>query len=499
MMKQKYILEIFDDIIREIKNPKLVTDSKIILALKDCSMDSYHIHKVLFEKQEECIGYEIKKPVHNLHPNALELKNLENLSCAKFKSFIPEILAELNIQQSSTEYHFRKHKDNNNLYVIVNCKIEDLSEENRFFLYCYNLLKQENEQIKQTTKEIIFGLKSEESIEHYIHKKQYALENLAYQLIRDINPNTSIDIYEFSSNHNKIDCLKLTYIYLEKLLRFIEKEYHNYLNVNIRVPYRTILLKEFEIADKLNYVKSRLLSSNINERLLKLTYEPLLKIATINIQENITYYEFNYCSEFITEFHKQLKDKIEDVVEVEIKEWLFDLNFNSLYFFDYWTDEINVELEKHDTNIEKIDVLYKSLKNYNQKQTQNFMKFNNKLPTIKEQVVGWIEEEIEYLSKKIKLDANLLFSTKNNDTKIKIQTALSVAQLSYFFSLLIQSGILKHKNQTDLFRFIADNFKTNITDQISADSIKSKYYNVESTTKNATRLKIIELLNLTKL
>lgn len=216
-----------------------------------------------------------------------------------------------------------------------------------------------------------------------------------------------------------------------------------------------------------------------------------MKISTINIQENITYYEFNYCSEFITEFHKQLKDKIEDVVEVEIKEWLFDLNFNSLYFFDYWTDEINVELEKHDTNIEKIDVLYKSLKNYNQKQTRNFIKFNNKLPTIKEQVVCWIEEEIEYLSKKIKLDANLLFSAKNNDTKIKIQTSLSVAQLSYFFSLLIQSGILKHKNQTDLFRFIADNFKTNITDQISADSIKSKYYNVESTTKNATRLKII--------
>ena len=78
MMKQKYILEIFDDIIREIKNPKLVTDSKIIAALKDCSMDSYHIHKVLFEKKDECIGYEIKKPIHNLHPNALELKNLGN-------------------------------------------------------------------------------------------------------------------------------------------------------------------------------------------------------------------------------------------------------------------------------------------------------------------------------------------------------------------------------------------------------------------------------------
>jgi hypothetical protein len=59
--------------------------------------------------------------------------------------------------------------------------------------------------------------------------------------------------------------------------------------------------------------------------------------------------------------------------------------------------------------------------------------------------------------------------------------------------------VIKESNQRDIFRFIAENFKTKTTDQISIDSIKSRYYNVESTTKSAVREKIIELLNLAKI
>jgi hypothetical protein len=62
----------------------------------------------------------------------------------------------------------------------------------------------------------------------------------------------------------------------------------------------------------------------------------------------------------------------------------------------------------------------------------------------------------------------------------------------------MQTGIIKHSNQRDVFRMIADNFKTNGTDSISVDSLSSKYYNVESTTKSAIKEKIIELLNLSK-
>ena len=62
----------------------------------------------------------------------------------------------------------------------------------------------------------------------------------------------------------------------------------------------------------------------------------------------------------------------------------------------------------------------------------------------------------------------------------------------------METGIIKHKNQTDVFRFISENFKTNNTEKISVASIKVKYYNVENSTKKALREKIIELLDLTK-
>ncbi len=184
--------------------------------------------------------------------------------------------------------------------------------------------------------------------------------------------------------------------------------------------------------------------------------------------------------------------------EETIKECLFHLNFNSLQFFKYLTFEISQELETQENNIKKIDVLYRFLKNYNQKQSRNILKYKANLPSLKEQIISWIEEEIEYLTKKIKLEANQFTNGTNNDEKIKFLTSLSVAQLSCFFGLLMETGIIKHKNQTDVFRFISENFKTNNTEKISVASIKVKYYNVENSTKKALREKIIELLDLTK-
>ncbi|WP_281336026.1 hypothetical protein [Flavobacterium eburneipallidum] len=187
------------------------------------------------------------------------------------------------------------------------------------------------------------------------------------------------------------------------------------------------------------------------------------------------------------------------ISEETIKESLFYLNFNSLKFFKYLTADIIQELEAQENNFQKIDLLYKLLKNYNQKQIRNFIKYKPNLPSLKEQIISWIEEEIDYLSKKIKLESNQLATISNNETKTKFLTNLSVAQLSYFFGLLIETGIIKHKNQSDIFRFIAENFKTNNTEKISVDSIKVKYYNVENSTKKAFREKLIELLGLTKL
>ena len=492
-MKQKYILENYDRILKEIKNPKIIFSNDLIPFLEKFTSESYLIYQIDFIKKNGKIKYIVKKPIHNLHPKETKVNFKESDIPSEFKPLIPKILDELNILEHQINLRWCT-KNGNTLYILKACEIEDLSQEKRFFLYCYHSLKDENIKIKKINKERVFKLKTKKRIEQYIHRKQYALENLAHKLIKEINPSNTSDLYQFSNNYDKIDCLKISYIYLEKLLRFIEKEYRNYLNVDIKIPYRSTFVKEFEITNKLNEVKSRLLESNINDNLLKLTFEPLLKIETINIKEKLTYYEFNYCSEFILTLHKQINS--ENNSEETIKDCLFDLNFNSLQFFKYLTVEVLQELETQENNIKKIDILYRFLKNYNQKQSRNAIKYKSNLPSLKEQIIGWLEEEVEYLTKKVKLEANQ--NIANDEEKIKFLTGLSVAQLSYFFGLLMETGIIKHKNQTDVFRFISENFKTNNTEKISVDSIKVKYYNVESTTKNVLREKIIELVGLTK-
>lgn len=494
-MKQKYILENYDRIIKEIKNQQIIFSNDLSPFLKKIESKSFLIYQVDFVINDNKTMYLVKKPIHNLHPKVRKLNLNKNELTDDLKSFIPGILDELKI--SDNQVGFRScSKNESTIYILQEHKIEDLSQEQRFFLYCYHSLKNENTIIKKRNKERVFKLKSREQIEQHIHRKQYALENLAHKLIKEINPVNSLDLYQFSDSYNKIDCLKVAYIYLEKLLRFIEKEYRNYLNVNIQIPYRSTLVKEFEIVKKLNEVKSRLLDSNIDDYLLKLVYEPLLKIATISIQDKLTYFEFNYCSELILALYKQIN--FTNISNETIKESLFYLNFNSLKFFKHLTSDIIKELEEQENNIQKIDVLYWYLKNYNQKQVRNFIKYKQNLPSIKEQMICWIEEEIEYLSKKMKLDANQFTNISTNEEKLKILTSLSVAQLSYFFGLLMETGIIKYKNQTDVFRFISENFKTSNTEKISVDSIKVKYYNVESNTRKVLREKFIELLGLTK-
>ena len=51
-MKQKYILEIYDGLIKEIKNPKIVFDNDFVSYLENCSELSYFIYKIDFIKKK---------------------------------------------------------------------------------------------------------------------------------------------------------------------------------------------------------------------------------------------------------------------------------------------------------------------------------------------------------------------------------------------------------------------------------------------------------------
>ena len=498
-MKQNYTLEVYDSLFNEIKHSRKNNQKEIISFLKLCSDESHHIYEVNFFKADGVVNYVIKDKIHNLHHKAPDYNPTNCSINSEFEEFIPKILQDLNIQNANTTICWSSFHENNTLIIREQCPIDDITPENLFFLFCCQKLKQENNKIIKINKERVFSLKSKGKIEHFIQRKQQALENLSHRVIRDINPAVAIEIYDFSSKYNKIDCLKVVYIYLEKLLQFIEIEYLKYLDIEIQVPFKTLLIKEIKIENKINFLKTRLLDINLDNQLLQIACQPLLKITTLNINQQITYNEFNYYSNYISQFFKYLNNVTQSPTSDNIIELLLDLNLNNLEFFDYSTDKIQEALKFENSDIEKINKLFQLLKYYNQRQTRNFMKLRQNLPSIKQQIINWIEEEIEYLNKKNSLEKGNPFQIVNREEFEKINTDLSVAQLSYFFGLLSQIGIIKPKSQSDLFRFIAVNFKTKTTTTISESSIKNKFYNVEATTINRIREKLIELLNLTKL
>ncbi len=129
-----------------------------------------------------------------------------------------------------------------------------------------------------------------------------ALENLITIVIKEINPKKHKDLYVISTSFNQIDCLKSIYNKLEKLQLFIETDYSDFLNLDSRLPYRSLVRRKKETAPKVKMVRKSLLTVGLQDDLLQIVLEPL-KIYEV---ENITYNQFNYYSQFTTGLYQLL-------------------------------------------------------------------------------------------------------------------------------------------------------------------------------------------------
>jgi Ni,Fe-hydrogenase maturation factor len=78
--------------------------------------------------------------------------------------------------------------------------------------------------------------------------------------------------------------------------------------------------------------------------------------------------------------------------------------------------------------------------------------------------------------------------------KVKIVSKLSVPQLAYFFHVLYQMKKIKTAHQTDIMKFIAENFETANAHEISINSLRSKYYKVDEKVKAGVRKQLTEII-----
>ena len=146
------------------------------------------------------------------------------------------------------------------------------------------------------------------------------------------------------------------------------------------------------------------------------------------------------------------------------------------------------------SNQEKIVALRFEQKKINQLPLKPNCCYNPNMPPLKEQINGWIDEEVKYLEN---IQPGKV-ADKLNENEDKIHTSLSVAKLAVLLRLLIIDKIIINRTVAPMLRVAAKIFTTLQTDDISFASLETKYHAPDKATINAVRdilFKWINILN----
>ena len=223
-------------------------------------------------------------------------------------------------------------------------------------------------------------------------KHQYVQVNQAI-LIRLLDK-----LYSYKQNPNVTESVLCIYktvsLHLENTLNFIEDFFSNYFDRNERVPATYLLISIEELCKQLEQLKQYLKSVNsIGAKLCNVIVKNFERFCNQKTT-NVTYNELMYQKELMNEL---LADRPWESEE-SLKDVLFYLNFNDNDYLAYLYEKMKQMMESFSYKKEKIAALRLEQKNINQLSTKLNCYLSANVPSLKDQVNHWINEEIKFLS-----------------------------------------------------------------------------------------------------
>jgi hypothetical protein len=332
----------------------------------------------------------------------------------------------------------------------------------------------------------VFALNSEKKARIYIQNHQLRISTL-------IN-NITICLSDSKTEKNTKLFQAITSIRdnLIEILDFISMQYRNYFDFNaettIEFRQRSAALFQKRIEGIFQKDISKYSS------LIDIALKPVFEFVKNETSDIVSYQTINYYDILLSEIEKVCFNPVP--LGKCLKFSMICINYNSFRFFAYLTKEIKSDLNYAKTHGTQIELLSKYLKKYNQIHDYSDLALHPKQKSIKEQISVWIIEEIE-LREKIHCSCPIEVPKLNfsKDSDFKFLTEMSVAQLGYFLKIAFEVGVIKNPNQRDVINFIANHTKTKQTDTISQESLRTRFYNIEDSTREAVKDYIIKMLN----
>lgn len=370
--------------------------------------------------------------------------------------------------------------------------IRSLNESSQFthasFSEMASAVCTETERIKKIFVRSAFVLTKEKKVERFIQYHQAALVHLIDRVVAALPPSEMETITELTSEPDWINMLKLLYVQLEELLTYIEKHFTKYFSLASKTPesYRFMVHREIKL--RLPDVRYGLEKKGINKRLLAIILSPLDTFVECITAEEVSYRRIIYLRQLLTELEDLAVGRLtQGRLDVKICLTLCYLNYNAQHFIKFCTNEINRRVQEQTTLSDQIERLSLMLKIVNQVQPKPGFVYDDSVASIREQLSVWIGEEIVFFEKRQRLAVRGPNPEDPVQKDFKLQLSLTVGQVACLLRALKELGVIRNNNMLEVIRVLAPMIQARNTENVSWESMRSKFYQVESFAREGVR------------
>lgn len=371
-----------------------------------------------------------------------------------------------------------------------------IKQKNRpvFIQKCSTGICAETNRIRKQFLEEICNAENESRIRTYIQQHQQVIIHLLNELNTFLSPKNTESVFNYPELKGLIKKYRSFLSEVEGILYYLQDRYPAYISKRASIPNAWKERHQASIIQQVSKIKGWMIEAEIETELSDFLFEPFHNFMKPAAQPSFN--DEDYLTTYLDQMN-QLIEK-EPATTEKVTDFLLRMNVNHQDFYLYYINKIK-QADQSTGLIGSTEYYYFKLKQVHQQTYYSAQAFQPDRPSIHDQVSTWLAEEIYFLEKKQALSYS--FSPSRTDApnpannSNKVFTKLSVAHLSLAVKLLLETGIIKNKNASELMRMVAASFRTEKSEHISEDSLRNKSYNIETSAVEGMKDVIIGLLN----
>jgi len=353
------------------------------------------------------------------------------------------------------------------------------------------MVRQETEKIREELFRQFYSMEDRGRQQVFIRNLHALLVNLSDHffetLERDAKQQPGTDREEFPVQQAVL-------LALDDLLAFIWEHFSPCCSKEQKIPERSRPAFTREILAKLEPL---ILPATDPEQVLLETVKDTIRQRLSGENDGITYGLRTYLCTFTEDMNKMRSSTREHVLPVTLTDVLVAYNFNSVPLMYDLVSGIREEVDQIESAKDKIKHLHYWLKRISQVTICPDCAFDVRNEPVNGFLGKWIRAEILFHEKNLQLLSGpfypLNFPGMAPDG-IKLEVDLSVAQMACLLRLVTECGLVKGNSVRELFNFLAEHFRSKKQENISAESIRVKYYQIEESTRKEAHKILLRLL-----